>query len=518
MMFYHIGLFMCLFVLHRSLAFLNNDDSDSVETFQLTVTPAQVNRHTTDKMTLRCERNPKVKTEMHQVFTMKIVKQSKTGWSVVAEQRIEEASPRVEGSVTASSQLMGDISHVFLQVNWDTIGSDNFGKYMCDVAGVDAQYNFVKEHSSEIDIQEVKIPIDYFVRLSQKTNKMAEELNETIQTEIPSLKKGLKDIETEIPSLKKGLEDLGMSTANKLKTLDESTERKLKSLDDSTNTRFTTLDDEMSSTETKLKSLDDSTNTRFTTLDGEVSSTETKLKSLDDSTNTRFTTLDGEMSSTQKRLETLELFLGGLTQWPRGFYALLQPKTGCPVDLAFFGGTHKFHKIHTESHDRKSSALGRHVTFNSDFKNFVTLEFCEVTKQFNTESWPRGSFCVNKQMHKYCPAGFTDGSVYFDTQDNDAVAEARNNVADTVHNPNLYFCCQNSESPTVPIQLPTSSPFLLYRYGGVCQAVQGMSVSEERVEIDTEDDRNGDSATGSHPDVQMADSTIKFYLCYYTKL
>ena len=362
---------------------------------------------------------------------MKIVKQSKTGWSVVAEQRFAETKPRVEGSVTASSQLMGDISNVFLQVNWDTIGRDDFGKFMCEVAGVDAQYNFVKENSSEIDIQESKIPVDYFVLLLKKTNKMAEELNETI--------------ETEIPSLKKGLEVLGMSTENKLKTLDESTEtkiksldestdtritaldnevssteRKLENLDDSTDTRITALDNEVSSTEKRLKSLDDSTDKRFTTLNGEVSSTERKLKSLDDSTDKRFTTLDGEvssternlenldestdkrittldgevssterklenlddstdkrittldgeMSSTQKRLETLELFLGGLTQWPGGFYALLQPKTGCPVDLTFFGGTHKFHKIHTEDGNYSPSALGLHVDFSSDSNHF----------------------------------------------------------------------------------------------------------------------------------------------------
>ena len=591
MMFYHIGLFMCLFVLHHSLASLNNDDSDRVETFQLTVTPAQVNRHTTDKMALRCERNPKVKTEMHQIFTMKIVKQSKTGWSVVAEQKIEETSPRVEGGVTASSQLMGDISSVFLQVNWDTIGSDNFGKFMCDVAGVDAQYNFVNGHSSEIDIQESKIPKDYFVLLLKKTNKMAEELNETIQTEIPSLKKGLEDLgistenklETLDESTDRKLKSLDESTETKIKSLEESTdtkitalddevsstERKLKSLDDSTNTRFTTLDDEVSSTEIKLKSLDDSTNTRFTTLDGDVSSTEIKLKSLDDSTNTRITTLnddmsstkrklenlddstdkrittldgemssterklkslddstdkrittlDGEMSSTEKRLETLELFLGGLTQWPRGFYALLQPKTGCPVDLAFFGGTHKFHKIHTEGGDYHTSALARHVAFKSDSNYFITLEFCEVTKQFNTESWPQGSFCVHKQIHKSCPAGFTKGYVKFDSKDGSAaVAEARNNVADELHNPQLYFCCQDSGPASVPIQLPTSSPFLLYRHGGVCQAVQGMSVSEEYLKVDTENDSNYDSVSDSHPDVEMGDSTIKFHLCYYTNL
>ena len=219
-----------------------------------------------------------------------------------------------------------------------------------------------------------------------------------------------------------------------------------------------------------------------------------------------------------RRLSNVEKFMSGLTQWPGGFYALLQPKTGCPVDLAFFGGTHKFHKIHTEGNDHPSSALGRHVVFSSGSNNFVTLEFCEVTKQFNTESWPQGSFCVHKQIHKSCPAGFTDGYVGFDTEDTSPVGEARNNVVDTVYDPYVFFCCQDSGSAGDPIQLPTSSPFLLYRYGGVCQAVQGMSVSEEYLKVDTEDDRNVDKVTGSHPDVEMADSIIKMHLCHYTKL
>ena len=222
-------------------------------------------------------------------------------------------------------------------------------------------------------------------------------------------------------------------------------------------------------------------------------------------------------STTGRRLSTVEKFMSGLTQWPGGFYALLQPKTGCPVDLAFFGGTHKFHKIHTEGGDRHSSALGPHVSFVSESENFVTLEFCEVTKQFNTEGWPQGSFCVNKQMHKSCPAGFTDGIVWFDTEDTRPVGEARNNVVYSTHNPCLYFCCQDSGSATVPIQLPTSSPFLLYRYGGVCQAVEGMSVSEEYLKVDTEDDRNTDFVSDRHPDVEMGDSTIKMHLCYYKK-
>ena len=274
----------------------------------------------------------------------------------------------------------------------------------------------------------------------------------------------------------------------------------------------------MSSTDRKLKNLDDSTDKRFTNLDGEMSSTERKLKSLDDSTDTRITALDGEMSSTEKRLETLELFLGGLTQWPEGFYALLQPKTGCPVDLAFFGGTHKFHKIHTEGDDSHSSAFAGFIDFISNSEHFVNMEFCEVTRQFNTKRWPEGSFCVHKLLHQNCPEGFTEGYVGVDTQDEDFAGGARNNVADTVQNPYLYFCCQDSGSAGDPIQLPTSSPFLLYRYGGVCQAVQGMRLSEEFLKFDTENDRITDNMVyGSHPDVDQSGTTIKFNLCYYTK-
>ena len=121
MFLYRTGLLATLLVLHRSLAFLNTGldtdletvDPDPGKPFQLTVSPAQVNRYTTETMTLRCERNPKVNTDIDQIFTMKIVKQSKTGWSLVAEQRVAEDSPRVEGNVTASSDVTGDFSDVF---------------------------------------------------------------------------------------------------------------------------------------------------------------------------------------------------------------------------------------------------------------------------------------------------------------------------------------------------------------------------------------------------------------------
>ena len=133
------------------------------------------------------------------------------------------------------------MSYVFVQVTWDKLGSDNFGNFMCDVVRVDAFYNGVTKSSTEMDSNEFKILIDYFVFLSKKTNTMAVELKETTQTLIPRLKKGLEDLGSSAERRLRTLDDKGTTAAIRLKTLGESTERRLK-----------TLDDQGKSTETRL--------------------------------------------------------------------------------------------------------------------------------------------------------------------------------------------------------------------------------------------------------------------------
>ena len=140
---------------------------------------------------------------------------------------------------------------------------------MCEALGADASYNILKETFSEVGIFEVKIPVHY-VDLSKKTHKLAADLKETVDTEIPILSKGLKHIGT------------------------------------SSDSRFETLADKVSSTEKKLLDLGTS-DSRLTTLDSQVSFREKRL---------------------EKRFSALETLFGGLTKWPGGFYGLLQPKTG----------------------------------------------------------------------------------------------------------------------------------------------------------------------------------------------
>ena len=611
----HISMIQCqafllasLLVLQRGLALPARDVTSQESPFQLRVTPAVINRHSAEEMTLRCDHNSAGQTSLIDVLSLRIVKKSGSVWDVIAEQKDTEDHPTAEKGVTASANIKGDISTFFLQTRWDTVEEESFGVFRCDVTGYDINAMVVTESSPEVAIYDIGNVIGHFVSVANKTKERVKELKNWTEVEISQLKTGLggqeksteneiiqlkNSTDTKLSELKTGLDNQKKSTENKIIQLKNSTdtkisqlklglvgkeistENKIIQLKNSTDTEIsqlkTGLHDHEKSTENKIIQLKNSTQSRIiqlksstenkiiqlkkstdteisrlkTGLDDQEKSTENKIIQLKNSTDTKISqlklglvgkeksvaavessvaTLQTNQVSYDNRLATLETFLGRLTQWPGGFYALLQPKTGCPVDLAFFGGTHRFLQIHTESQsssdpsDSHSSAFLEMTAFRVDSKNFVSLEFCEVNRQFNTASWPRGSFCVIKLFYKPCPTGFSSGHVSIETENSDFSGAGRNNVVDTLEYPIIQFCCQNSSPAEVPIQLPTDSPFLLYRYGGVCQKVQGMSVSEEFIRINTEDTFNTDELGKPHPDVdQTGISVIKFNLCYYTK-
>ena len=424
------------------------------------MTPALVNRYTAKNMTLRCDHNPGVQTEISQVFRIRILKKSTSGWSLVAEQRDNENSPRVTGNLTASANVNSGVSGAFLQVSWLDVGEDNFGVYICEVLGFDISNRLASVPSLELDIHEFEFPTEYFKSLSKETHDTVIALKKTTDSEIPSLKKDIIGVHELVDTIHQNQSSI-LSQIDKFET-----------------------------SQSSLKSSVEELETRVSSMQSSLTICETKLNSL--------------------------------TQWPGGFYALLQPKTGCLVDLAFFGGTHKFHTIHTESqsssdpsNDFNVAAFSPLTSFTGDKKNFVTIEFCEVKRQFNTAPWPNGSFCINKILFEPCPDGFTSGYVIFDTEDTDGSGYAINNVASRVINPTLHFCCEKTGSAETPIELPTSSPFLLYRLGGDCQTVQGMTVFSQVLQFNTEDSGNRDKFSGAYPDIDRPGSVIKFNMCYY---
>ena len=212
--------------------------------------------------------------------------------------------------------------------------------------------------------------------------------------------------------------------------------------------------------------------------------------------------------------------------WPEGFYALLQPTTGCPEDgfiMVFKIRDDQFLKLREQflgSYGRQER--GRHTSASSPLTNTnegsrktIKVKFCSASRPSVTIPWPHGSYCINGILGIPCPHGLTKPSSEIDVDF--LFAGLDPGRLETV----THFCCQNRGSTNTPIQLPTSKPFILYRVGGACQTVQGMAFHEEFIEFNSWDWRVFDSDI--RPDAyQLAINGIysrfKYHLCHYTKL
>ena len=457
------------------------------------------------------------------------------------------------------SKIDGPVSNVFLQVSWDKIGDNSFGFYRCDVMGFDTQSNTVMESTYDVDVHESHAPDGFFVDLTKQTEEKILDLKEItedkivfLKDEVTNVKKSVDTFESEqsifhndVSALQSkqshvlydvsALQSKQSDVQNRIAALESKQSdlqidvATLKSKKSDFQNDVATLQSKQSDVQNDvavLQSKQSDVQNDVAVLQAKQSSCQNSISALRAQLSSLQNKYDALMSreySSQQRLNTLGSFKDSLTQWPEGHYALLQPKTGCPVDLAFFSGTHRYQKIHTESDNNKdshSAVFPPTTKFFIGNQRFFTIELCESHGGFNSgRSWPRGSYCIHKLRHKSCPWPFIDGNVFFDTEDDDGSNEGRNNVAHSDQNLRLYFCCQNSGSARTPIQLPTETPFILYRKGGTCQAVKGMSASHHYFFVDTEDDNNQDDTHGTIPDVDRPGGrNFRFHLCYYSPL
>ena len=238
------------------------------------------------------------------------------------------------------------------------------------------------------------------------------------------------------------------------------------------------------------------------------------------------TSVQAELDSIKKEMKIIEENVFAL--WPIGSYALLQPAAGCPRGSSFANQSGSFYRLLTEStsrsgnEDSHSAILPPNTSYQNGGRNFIELHFCERTQiEQSTTFWPDGSYCMNKIAGLLCPSGFDDGAIELDGEDNNPVQEHEGNVLykSTGHDALIGFCCRSSKAHTssYPIPLPSGSPFLLYRRGGVCQEVLNMQVTYTSLSVDTEDKANGDRIYGAVPDVDVnIDKTTTFHLCYYS--
>ena len=177
-----------------------------------------------------------------------------------------------------------------------------------------------------------------------------------------------------------------------------------------------------------------------------------------------------------------------LLAWPTGEYGLLQPRSGCPVDLAFYGGDTGYIRFKIEAPESSGFAvntvhdqlnLAAPIVAKGSRGASFSLYFCVVSRVFSSAVWPEGSYCIH-QRGQDCPDSFSSTTQHGLT----GIESNKFAYGGTVPNLNpTQLCCKESESPDVPIDLPTENPFYLYRHGNSCQQVKNMDVTPEDISL-----------------------------------
>lgn len=148
--------------------------------------------------------------------------------------------------------------------------------------------------------------------------------------------------------------------------------------------------------------------------------------------------------------------------------------------------------------------------------------------------WPEGSYCIARKGDS-CPpitphfgedpsprSSFKDGNITWNDRKSRIRRKSDNKkwgiLPDGVYDKNtmVNFCCRNDGSSSSPMMLPIGKPFVLYRYGGSCQAVNGTTLSEDFIKFDSESRAFSKNACrGFYPDDEDCKEDHVIHLCYY---
>ncbi|XP_078384038.1 uncharacterized protein LOC144666477 [Oculina patagonica] len=207
--------------------------------------------------------------------------------------------------------------------------------------------------------------------------------------------------------------------------------------------------------------------------------------------------------------------------WPLGTYGLPETTSGCPQgkDSIWHKGT-RFHD--TQDGDPSNSWSDPYDLAGYKNKKDMEQKFCMRTQNRTTPydlPWPKGNYCVYKKGN--CPEGLSEGYVQWDDEDDDNANNVTGSLPDGNYNRNtrIYYCCRNDGFATNAINLPTDSPFVLFKgETHECQLVHGTNVREEWFYWDNEDDSGYVTETKRpRPNLQESNNNLKIHFCYYTK-
>lgn len=164
--------------------------------------------------------------------------------------------------------------------------------------------------------------------------------------------------------------------------------------------------------------------------------------------------------STRKPVKTSKPTHTETGRWPDGSYSLVEALEGCPESRLpdgrkIFSQAPADDYIYAADKDEKLNNLTNYLRpYLLLSKNTSTkLKYCRKSIVANSSSpWPKGSYCINIEGRK-CLQGFhlevLNYKITFDGH---------------LHFFNTPFCCRSDQSASMPITLPTTTPFYLVRY------------------------------------------------------
>ena len=202
-------------------------------------------------------------------------------------------------------------------------------------------------------------------------------------------------------------------------------------------------------------------------------------------------------------------------QWPGGRYSLPQPRAGCPA-----GWTSGWRGHDNENKNNKNTwnphNLNEYVQIGlgADY----TIFYC--TKTYTGDSgfaWPEGNYCIARYGGS-CPNGFSGGEIYWDDENDNNYNSIRKPYPDGVYGADTltHFCCRSDGSAAHEVLLPSTEPFVLWRYNGICQKVREMKDPVQLdIYFDDEDDSEGDYCGGVHPDDPCSNNHAPS-MCFYS--
>ncbi|GFS21605.1 apextrin [Elysia marginata] len=518
--------------------------SASVTPFRLTYTPTRVVAHVTRDVTVRCEYDSLSQTRLEKVNWVRMLKESSGRWQLVAEVRDVDTTPRKMLNVTASGRIGQDVRNTFLEVTWDVASEETYGTYKCEAIGFDKDtHGFAVELTSQVVIANENMTATDILDLLRNLERDVADIKDKTKeyeefmssfggnyADLNSGHTGVAYIRNEIDTLHHEIDCVVANVSSLTGTVESVI---------SNNSTFATgavisLNTDVRQLKEKVKHLDRiviSLNKTSESLAKDVSDNKKDLSSIDKQIGALENivhSLSEQVRSYQKKFENLSEEVSQLNErcaavanasssdlstnvlndfskqhaWPRGKFALPRPSAGCPADLTFVG---------------KGD-----MSLTSPFQNGgrTNYYYCESSGAIERKDyWPQGSYCINKVFDSACPSGFASGRLNFSYAD----VKVYNRMGEYVSSV-LEFCCRSSGSASAntPMVLPTESIFMLYRRGGQCQPVQGMSVKTYTrmiVRVPPTCDPDVSVSSGAIPDVRYStDCPMQLVVCHYKKL